>query len=117
MIPTILGIAFAAACVWLAVRLVNRREKPGVGLWAAVVVIAVLVGYPLSIGPACWVKDRYSPESKFMLGDAYRPIIWTADRCPEFVKAGLRWYLSVGLREREYATFSDHSITLWTRIP
>jgi hypothetical protein len=31
------------------------RKKPGVAFWASVVVTAVLIGYPLSFGPACWL--------------------------------------------------------------
>jgi hypothetical protein len=34
------------------------RKKPGVAFWAAVVLVVVLVGYPLSFGPACWLADR-----------------------------------------------------------
>jgi hypothetical protein len=47
-----LAVAFAAFCVWLTVRIVNRRER-----WAkrtAVSLVVVLVGYPLSFGPAMW---------------------------------------------------------------
>jgi hypothetical protein len=31
----------------------TNRKQPGVAFWATVVVVAVLVGYPLSFGPAC----------------------------------------------------------------
>jgi ABC-type branched-subunit amino acid transport system permease subunit len=41
-----LAAAFAAFCVWLTVRISNRREKPGLGFWATVVV-AVVVGAAL----------------------------------------------------------------------
>jgi hypothetical protein len=30
----------------------SDRKKPGVAFWATVVLVAVLVGYPLSFGPA-----------------------------------------------------------------
>jgi hypothetical protein len=33
-------------------------KKPGVAFWATAVVVAVLVGYPLSFGPACWITSR-----------------------------------------------------------
>jgi hypothetical protein len=49
LFPT-LAIAFAAFCVWLTVRIVNRREK-----WAkrtAWTVVVLLLLYPLSVGPA-----------------------------------------------------------------
>jgi hypothetical protein len=45
------AVAFAAFCIWLTVRIVNRRER-----WAKWT--AVLVGLPVlyvaSFGPACW---------------------------------------------------------------
>jgi len=47
----IFGFAFAAFCVWLIVRIVNRRES-----WAKrtlVTVVGVPVLYVASFGPAC----------------------------------------------------------------
>jgi hypothetical protein len=34
----------------------TERQKPGVVFWATVALVAVLVGYPLSMGPACWAR-------------------------------------------------------------
>jgi hypothetical protein len=36
----------------------DSRKKPGVAFWATVVVVVLLVVYPLSFGPACWLADR-----------------------------------------------------------
>jgi hypothetical protein len=33
------------------------RKKPGVAFWATVALVVVLVAYPLSFGPACWIWD------------------------------------------------------------
>src|SRR5262245_31992187 len=53
----LLAIAFSACCLWLAVRVINRRERWA--KWAfAVMVVTALFGYPLSIGPACWLTAR-----------------------------------------------------------
>ena len=50
-----LAVAFAAFCVWLGMRIVNRRER-----WAKRT-LAVTFGVPLlyivSLGPACWLAD------------------------------------------------------------
>jgi hypothetical protein len=52
-----LGVAFAAFCVWLGVRIYNRRERWA--KWTAVVMVVSLpVLYVLSFGPACWLSDR-----------------------------------------------------------
>jgi hypothetical protein len=50
---SIFGIAYAAFCIWLTVRIVNRRER-----WAkrlAVGLALLLIAYPVSFGPACWI--------------------------------------------------------------
>lgn len=51
-----LAAAFAAFCVWLTVRIVNRRER-----WAkrtAIAMILVLAAYPISIGPVIWFSHN-----------------------------------------------------------
>jgi hypothetical protein len=52
----ILGFAFAAFCVWLAVRIVNRREQ-----WGKRTAFGVAVGIPLSyvlgFGVTCWATS------------------------------------------------------------
>lgn len=53
LLPAVV-VAFAAFCVWLTVRIVNRRER-----WAKWTLAAVVFGLPVlyvaSFGPACWV--------------------------------------------------------------
>jgi hypothetical protein len=69
-----LAFACAAFCVWLTVRIVNRRERWA--KWTAVLVaFVVLVGYPLSFGPACWINLRTGSGSR-AIGAFYRPIGW-----------------------------------------
>jgi hypothetical protein len=34
------------------------KRKPTAGFWITVVVVVVLVGYPLSFGPVCWIIGR-----------------------------------------------------------
>jgi hypothetical protein len=45
-----LAVAIAAFCVWLIARIVNRPERWA--KWTAVGLLVVLIGYPLSGGPA-----------------------------------------------------------------
>jgi hypothetical protein len=49
-----LAVAFIAFCIWLSVRIVNRRER-----WAKRTAVALVVSLPLlyvaSFGPACWL--------------------------------------------------------------
>jgi hypothetical protein len=70
------------------------REKPGVAFWATVVVVVVVVAYPLSFGPACWLADRgilprattariFTPlldgPSEDSYGNHSNPLTWWAD--------------------------------------
>ena len=48
------GVGFPAFCVWLAVRIINRRERWAKQLAVKMVVVFV-VYYPLAIGPAFWL--------------------------------------------------------------
>lgn len=56
----IIGIAFAAFCIWLLVRIVNRRER-----WAKWTAVGLVIGLPvlyvLSFGPACWATSQPRP--------------------------------------------------------
>jgi hypothetical protein len=81
------------------------RKKPGVAFWATVVVVVVLVAYPLSFGPACWLfatsrptritlvsaapDPRYAPR-------AYWPIGWLAKNGPGRVGDVIFWYAKCG---------------------
>lgn len=70
----ILAVVFVAFCVWLTVRIVNRRERWA--KWTAIeMAIAVLVGYPLSFGPACWINLRTGSGGR-AIGAFYGPIGW-----------------------------------------
>jgi hypothetical protein len=51
-----LAVAFVAVCVWLTVRVVNRRERRA--KWTLAVLIGLPVVYVLSFGPVCWITTR-----------------------------------------------------------
>ena len=55
----------------------TSRKKPVTGFWIAVALVAVLVGYPLSFGPACWIFSRIRFCSSTVL-NVYRPLDWLA---------------------------------------
>jgi multisubunit Na+/H+ antiporter MnhE subunit len=56
IVLTGIGVAFAAFCVWLGERIVNRRE-----CWAkwTAVLLVVLMAYPLGTGPAALIANRW----------------------------------------------------------
>ena len=66
------AVAFAAFCVWLTVRIVNRRERWA--KWTLAAVVGVPVLYVASFGPAAKLaSDRYETRNLFM--QAYSPIL------------------------------------------
>ncbi|HEY3963149.1 MAG TPA: hypothetical protein VGM05_01245 [Planctomycetaceae bacterium] len=88
IIATGLGVAFAAFCVWLAVRIMNRRER-----WAkrlAAIVVGAPVLYALSFGPACWLNDwGLMPDRGF--GSTYTPLLACAAQSSTACDAAV-WY-------------------------
>ncbi|MBI3861957.1 MAG: hypothetical protein HY290_08670 [Planctomycetia bacterium] len=72
LLPT-LAVAFAAFCIWLTVRIINRRERWA--KWTLVAVIGVPVLYVASFGPACWWFATELPVSKLMdCPEIYLPV-------------------------------------------
>jgi hypothetical protein len=71
---SIFGVAFAAFCVWLAVRIINRRERWAKRTLAGVVGVPLL--YVVSFGPACWAYSRTHPHREWAALDfIYEPIL------------------------------------------
>lgn len=68
-----LGVTFVAFCIWLTVRIANRRER-----WAARMaygLVAVLLAYPLSLGPAHLIECSIDhPYVYRLMHVAYRPL-------------------------------------------
>jgi hypothetical protein len=92
---TTLGIAFAAFFVWLTVQIINRRHQWS--KWTALAVaIAVLLAYPLSIGPvmscALWLGS--GPDTMTSLTSFYLPV-FSMMRRSEASKRAMNWCLSV----------------------
>jgi hypothetical protein len=78
----------------------DDRKKPGWAFWTTVAVVVVLVGYPLSFGPACWIVAwaNENAGAGFVNG-FYRPVIWTHNR--SFQRSGrlhkvISWYSLAG---------------------
>jgi hypothetical protein len=113
----IFGVAFAALCVWLMVRIVNRRER-----WAKWTLAGTIVGVPvlylLSFGPACWWFTIPSGQSGYLLGvplpqvrarRMYWPIGWLAVNGPSSIERPLAWYAKRGDHEVLVPTNADET--------
>jgi hypothetical protein len=89
------------------------RPKRGGRYWTIVWLAAVLIGYPLSFGPACWWLSRQSIFSESLardcVGFVYIPCGLAAIQVPVAGDA-LLWYASLGASE------SGHCIPIgWRR--
>jgi hypothetical protein len=82
---SIFGIAYAALCVWLTVRIVNRRERWA--KWMAVVVVVAAL-YVLGFGPACWAVGRGSWKAEHA-AVLFRPLAVLTWRGPAWVAGPL----------------------------
>jgi hypothetical protein len=98
-----LTVAFAAFCVWLVVRIVNRRER-----WAKqtlAVVVGLLVLYVASFGPAIWITSPtavpFPPTSWPLL--IYCPLGRLARDSDSLIGRPLNWWARLGIRDDQYA--------------
>jgi len=92
-----LAVVVAAFCVWLTVRIVNRRERWPKRTLAAVIGFPVL--YVASFGPACWLAADFQPvrgahPCAGMI--FYWPLGRAACLGPYQMKSWLRWWMCLG---------------------
>jgi len=107
-----LGVVFAAFCIWLTVRIINRGEK-----WAKrtlTMIVGVPALYVASFGIFCWVMVPRSTFSEGPVGPRfstagggnrgysrrvqtawYRPLFLAASRAGHIGDL-LRWYICAG---------------------
>ncbi len=83
--------ALAAFCVWLGVRIVNRREK-----WAkrTAVVLALVLVYPMSMGPILWLDLHGLTPAWCQDIPLYAPFQWMRENWPGPVRDAINWYLA-----------------------
>lgn len=113
----IIAIAFAAFCVWLTVRIVNRRERWA--NWTLAAVVGVPVLYVASFGPAIWIASprdsdiSVGPSSMLAI---YRPLGWIANETDSPIGRALEWWARCGLRKDQHAVIPS-SASSWTEYP
>src|SRR5262245_39140921 len=77
----------------------TSHKKPGVAFRATVVMVCLLVAYPLSFGPACWISSRTALGHR-TIPKFYRPLTLALD-CESFPALGktVGWYSRIGAAE------------------
>jgi hypothetical protein len=86
-------------------------KKPSAGFWITVTLVAVLVGYPLSFGPACWLA-YYDCIGIETLQSMHGPILWIYWHDHSFVSELIYWYSAIGTRGRLYVPFGGATLVL-----
>jgi hypothetical protein len=100
VLPT-LAVAFAAFCVWLTVRIVNRRERWA--KWTIATAMGVPVLYVVSFGPACcWLATplKNLEGIAFPTSEApavYWPVGWLASKGGPNVRRAVKAFAVLGL--------------------
>ncbi len=77
----------------------SDRKKPGMSFWATVAVVVVLLAYPLSFGPACWITSRTNVGAT-AIPVLYRPLTWamSAESNTTINRVSM-WYAKAGAAE------------------
>jgi hypothetical protein len=73
-------------------------KKTGLLVWMSAGLVVVLLGYPLSIGPACWISSWTGLGGETLLAKAYTPMLRACERGPEAISLGVEWYSQIGAR-------------------
>jgi len=71
-------------------------RHPSAAFWITVTLVAVLVGYPLSFGPACWLVAWTNQDGVPILPKIYVPIARLTCRS-EYVHDVLRRFVRIGI--------------------
>jgi apolipoprotein N-acyltransferase len=84
----ILAVAFSAFCVWLVVRIVNRRDRWA--KWTLAATVGLPVVYLLSTGPVIWLWRRdLLPYS--VIDVLYEPFM----NAPDPIYEAVKWYVAL----------------------
>ena len=110
-----LGVAFAAFCVWLMVRIMNRREQwaKRTAVWLAVVPVL----YVASFGPWCWAFSRGDGnQDVFVITQSfYTPIFWIWEEGPGPIVDIIGWYANLRWADGVFL-YRDPSEGAWLLI-
>ena len=71
------------------------RKHTGWAFWTTVALVTLLVVYPLSFGPACWIASRTNAGAEW-LPICYRPIVSGLSNDRPRLTAVIQWYSRLG---------------------
>jgi hypothetical protein len=77
-------------------KLEHVRKNAGLSFCVAVILLAVLVGYPLSFGPVCWLVSQTNADAGW-LPFFYRPIVSGLSFRETRLSSAINWYSKLGV--------------------
>jgi O-antigen/teichoic acid export membrane protein len=80
-----LGAGLGALCIWLTVRIINRRERWAKRTLAALVCLPLL--YVLSFGPVCGLAVAFHGPDWIL--SIYGPLFFIQDHGPDWIGSAL----------------------------
>lgn len=82
-------------------------------MWIVAAVLVLLL-YPLSFGPACWLADRQLISTE-LLHRAYYPVFQWAMNEPRTVGRAAMWYAESGMKRGSNVVIHsyDYSLIIW----
>lgn len=72
------------------------RKHSSASVWITATLVAMLVGYPLTMGPACWISSRIGGEK--IVSTAYRPVV-NVCATTSMMKSAVYWYSNLAAQE------------------
>jgi hypothetical protein len=81
----------------------EKRKNPGLPFWVTVALVAVLVLYPLSFGPACWIASR-TEWLRPTVPIVYKPMTFIVDIGPQRLDDFVWWYSNLYSADHWYFT-------------
>jgi len=93
----------------------SDRKHPTAAFWITAALLVVLLGYPLSFGPACSLSFRTSAGGQ-AIGVIYRPILLLAAHHDESNKLLRRYIHLCGVSNRHEPMMIESGIIFWYSV-
>jgi len=86
----------------------ETQKRPGVAFWATVAAVGLLVLYPLSFGPWCWLVVQQSEMGNEATHSAfYRPILRAWFHNVPAISSAIGWYANLASSSDLYSGRED----------
>ncbi len=81
-------------------------------MWILFAILATMVLYPLSFGPACWIVSRMGSGGEGWIGTIYAPVLWAWRQSPDPVQTRVTDFANLGRGIRKIE-ITNWGITIW----